>query len=113
MSEDVHYQGILRELKVKCKENFAGRKIKELGIKKDDFYDSNLECLLDNYNNGYVEINDTLYEIETKNSIDQYSGFFEAEKVGKTKIRFNVKYYNGGCGFTEALEDAINNMKDR
>ncbi len=111
MSEDVHYQGIIREVKTKDVESYAKRRLREFGIKKDAFYGSNLECLLDECYEEFVEVYGDLYRIESKENIPAYEGFYEAEKAGENRIKYNVKYYNGGCGFQEALESAIDNME--
>jgi len=46
--------------------------------------------------------------LDTK--VDEYSDIFQSKQNGKD-IDFLLKYYNGGCGFEEALDKAIENME--
>ena len=49
-----------------------------------------------------------LYEIERKECDDF---IFEAKRKNNLTIDFTLRYYNGGCGFLEALGKAMENIK--
>ena len=58
----------------------------------------------------YVVVEDQVYMILSKEDI-MYNDIFEATKNSNGTINFLVKYYNGACGFTEAIETAIKGME--
>ena len=43
---------------------------------------------------------------------DPYDNVFQATKNEDGSYDFVVKYYNGGCGFSEAIEYALENCKE-
>lgn len=46
-----------------------------------------------------------------KISIDPDDDIFNATQNLDGTIDFHVMYYNGGCSFNEAIEEAISNME--
>ena len=68
------------------------------------YYDSYVEYFQDE-EAGYVIIKDTLYQIQ-KESFD-YENLYQSTKNEDGTISFLVAFYNGGCGLTEALEQAL------
>ena len=64
------------------------------------------------YSENVVKIEDTFYEI-----IDHYRALDEDQYIVESNdnkdgtISFMVQFYNGGCGFEEALEEAIQRKK--
>ena len=76
---------------------------------------------LASWNDSWEEqVNDTFYEdavvienqvfIVEKEIQDPYDNVFEATKNDDGSYDFIVKYYNGGCGFDEAIEYALENL---
>jgi len=72
--------------------------------------DSALECLEVDFYETYVVISDIIYKVDM-NTKNDYDGIFEAFLNADGSISFTLKYYNGGCSFNEALEEAFKNMK--
>lgn len=88
MSETVHYKGKLTP---------TGQTLKE--------FDSTADDILDHYYKA-VEINGMVYTVE-KTEVDQYDDIFKSSNNDDGTIDFEVKYYNGGCGFNEAIDMAL------
>ncbi len=102
MSETVHYKGKLKEIEVDSIEEFAKEYFdKEL----PNYYESYTE-MLDDEDDFFIH-NDKLYEIINFKDIDPYDDIFEMNK----NMEFTLKYYNGGCGFKEALGYAFENQE--
>lgn len=115
MSESVMYTGKLKELEFDATNNLED-KIKTIltdeqkedcvnnysGDFVDYFYDND-------FYNKYVIVGDKLYEIISYSG-GEYTDVFQANKNEDETINFVVAYYNGGCSFGEAIEEAINNM---
>lgn len=88
MSEDVHYKGKLTP---------TGKTLKE--------FDPGAECITDNHYYNAVEIDGQIFTVE-KVEISNSECFNSTENEDGT-IDFEVKYYNGGCSFNEAIEEAL------
>lgn len=101
MSDTVHYTGKIKKL------DFGDLTEDEIKIilKQRDF------TIPAGYELGEVEglliINGQYYEEIEKEKLCE-GDVFHAEKHGD-EIHFRVQYYNGGCCFEEALEEALNN----
>lgn len=78
--------------------------------------------LPDYYNGGYLqyiidECYETIYILDGKfykvkdEEIDPDYDIYNAEKLEDGSISYEVKYYNGGCGFSEALDTAIKKLQ--
>ena len=72
-----------------------------------DGYDYD-ELMRDELYNKAVVINNIVYLIESKSF--NYEDIFEAEKNDDGSINFLVKFYNGGCGLEEAIEEAVSRI---
>ena len=88
MSETVHYKGKLIP---------TGKTLKEFAPESDDIYDHYYEA---------IEIDGMVYTVEKKD-IEPYEDIFRSTKNEDGSIDFEVKYYNGGCGFNEAIDTAL------
>lgn len=111
MSETVHYKGILKEVK-RYEGETLEEQCKRLMENKDlpSYYDTYEEYLLDeNYRKITIQ-NGIVYRVE-KEEVDPYSDIFNARMNENGEIEFEVRYYNGGCGFDEAIEEAVKNIK--
>lgn len=75
------------------------------------FYDSYQELLLNDFYEEFVVYNDVLYSV-LKEEIDMDEDIFIAKVNKNGDIDFEVKYYNGGCGFEEAIEEAIDKLNN-
>lgn len=111
MSETVHYKGVLKKV-----EKFEGESLEEqckrLLRNKDlpSYHDSYKEYLIDQYYHEMTIQNDIVYRIE-KEEVDPDGDIFKANMNDNGEIEFEVRYYNGGCGFNEAIEKAIKNIE--
>ena len=109
MSKTVHYKGVLRKVERLEGENLEEQCKRLLNNKElPSYFDSYEEFLLDNYYKSMTVQNETVYEIE-KIEIDADSDIFNATIRDDGNVEFEVRYYNGGCGFDEAIEEAIKN----
>jgi hypothetical protein len=111
MSETVHYKGVLRKverlegetLEEQCKRLLEDKEL-------PSYFDSYQEFLLDEYYNKMTIQNSIVYSVE-KEDVDPDGDIFNASIEENGEIQFEVRYYNGGCGFDEAIEEAIKNIK--
>ncbi|MFS0878003.1 hypothetical protein [Solibacillus isronensis] len=110
MSETVHYKGVLKKVERFDGENLEQQCKRLLGNKElPSYFDSYEEFLLDNYYKTMTVQNDTVYEVKAI-EVDADSDIFNATLLNDGQIEFEVRYYNGGCGFDEAIEEAIKNI---
>lgn len=115
MSETVRYTGKLKlveKLNNETLEEQCKKILEECAYSKlNDYCDSWEEMLCDELYDEYVICNDKLYEILEKNSQDTDCDIFESYDNGDGTISYEVMYYNGGCGFAEAIEYALDNLE--
>lgn len=57
----------------------------------------------------FIFVNDDLYEVLEKEDFDSCD-IFEGTENNDGSISVLLQYYNGGCGFSEAVGYAINKM---
>ena len=108
MSETVMYKGKLKNLNIAPAE-FLKQQGKDLDsvLQKYATYTSAIN--FEFYKKFYAtEL--TVFKVELDTEVDEYSDIFQSKQNGKD-IDFLLKYYNGGCGFEEALDKAIENME--
>ena len=79
-------------------------------VELSSYCNSYQEMIKDEYCQEYIIHNDVLYSIDF-NMINPYGDIFNAYENSNGTINFEVQYYNGGCGFTEAVERALNSLK--
>lgn len=112
MSETVYYTGkLVREgpLEGETVEDAAKRILVSHGFKIDNDY-KHSEQLDDDLYKKYVTVGGIIYRADYKDvNID--SDIFEASRNKDGSVDFTVKYYNGGCGFSEAIESAFKELK--
>jgi hypothetical protein len=110
MSETVHYKGVLikidrfeeENLEEQCKRLLENREL-------PSYFNSYEECLLDEHYHKMTIQNGEVYRVE-KEEVDPDGGMFNASLKENGEIIFEVRYYNGGCGFDEAIEEAMKNI---
>ncbi|EQB4340395.1 hypothetical protein ACYJ2U_001711 [Clostridium botulinum] len=115
MSETVHYIGKLIKLKrlsnetleQQCEEVCKENNLYNL----PDFYGTWEEYLTSELYKKYYINKDDLYVIESE-QVDPEYDIFNASMNDNGEIEFEVKYYNGGCRFDEALDEAMSNLKE-
>lgn len=106
MSETVTYKGKLRVFKENV--NTTEEAYQILLPLLPERHDSEEDWI--SVEDGYVYIDNTIYQLLSKEDI-QYDSIFQANYNDVGDIEYLVQYYNGGMGFTEALQDAIENIK--
>lgn len=105
MSQTDHYRGKLTPTG-KTTEQFIGNVLLEEGCS----YEDPEEYFEDHYYEAAVIIDGMVFTVE-KDFIDETDDIFKATLSPDLSgsILFEVKYYNGGYGFSEAIEQAIKN----
>lgn len=117
MSETVHYTGKIKlierlpneTLEEQCKRIAMKHGIQEIPKYSDSWCET---ICYDLDGEGYVLLEDEIYEVLERDYHDLEDDIFEAHENSDGTIEYNVLYYNGGCGFSEALEYALSNMKN-
>lgn len=71
-----------------------------------DYYDSDEEYFNDYLSESAIVIDGKVFEVE-RTQFEDSDDIFESTKNEDGTIDFQVKYYNGGCCFGEALEYAL------
>ena len=100
MSETVRYKGKLTP---------TGKTVEQYMrfVDTPSYYDDKTEHFNEEFQSTAIEIDGEVYDI-VRNEFEDSDGIFESSKNEDGTIDFEVKYYNGGCGFGEALEEALN-----
>jgi len=111
MSETEYNVGVLTLVENEGdNEKTASKILAEMGVApRPDIYDSAEEQLSDDGYRKYVFYNNSYYKIEYL-SVDPDEDIFEATKNADGTISFVTKYYNGGCSFNEAIEEALKKL---
>lgn len=114
MSETIHYKGKLERL-------YSGTLPLEVQLQME-LEKVGSEFIVCDYLANYEEALEELQEIDDyflyKNNLylvsrwvlNPYDDIMLAHKIDDDTIGFEVKYYNGGCGFEEALETALEGL---
>jgi len=114
MSETVHYKGIAKKVitpEGKTINEFSAEILKERNIKIDDYYENEMACLADWCYDSYFyhKKSNTLFEI-TRESHEPNDDIIRAEFDRNGNINYELRYYNGGAGFEECLEEALDKL---
>lgn len=113
MSDFVEYVGKVIEVKPQDKEtleDLCKRLLNHVDLGKG--YSSYTEMLSEELSKEYFVINDKVYKLLDKTYLDPSANMFLSFNVeGEKAIPYRVRYYDGGCSFEEALEEAINNCE--
>jgi hypothetical protein len=112
MSDVVHYRGTLQEIE-RFENESSEEQCKRLlqYTELEEFYDTYKEMLLDRYCYDIVELDGVLFRV-TKENVNVDEDIFRLNRSEDGTMTFEVKYYNGGCGFTEAIEEAFKNYSN-
>lgn len=112
MSETVHYKGVLKSIERYANETLEDQCKRLLdGKELPSYCDSYKEFFLDENYQKAVIIDGIIYRA-VKEDVDPDSDIFRAKKINDNEIEFEVRYYNGGCGFNEAIDKALENMRE-
>lgn len=57
----------------------------------------------------YIELNNTIYK-RYDEGFDDCGDIFQMKKLKDGTYEYYVKYFNGGCGLNEAIEEAYNKI---
>ena len=123
MSDIVHYHGRLVEILPRDNESFNEMchrillhedVIKPEDTPDDECYDEWYEVLedkLDNYSVIVTEEGWKLLKTVSKREIPCDDSVFNMRRIQNGEYGYEVLYYNGGCSFTEALQEAYESME--
>tara|TARA_Y100000310_G_scaffold315229_1_gene365538 strand:- start:363 stop:674 length:312 start_codon:yes stop_codon:yes gene_type:complete len=103
MSETEHFKGKLKPTGKDITTYVEGHKIPEYYEDEKEYFDDHL-C------EHAVNIAGQVYEIE-RAEYENHDDIFESSINADGSIDFQVRYYNGGIGFSEALDYAIKNKR--
>jgi len=114
MSDIEHHRGkafLLGKGDMKELAEIATKILESKGLKVDDYYDNAVECLCDNL---YVQYfyhpnSQSLFKIEDTEVEDEYE-IIRAKEIEKDTYEYELKFYNGGAGFSECLEEAFDKL---
>ena len=113
MSETVHYRGTLRLVSGDA-EDTAKKICEKNRYEKQSYQKTWIDCLVDEGYGKYVKIEGRLYYVSTRHSVEPDEDIMEASTDDNSNsIQYEVRYYNGGCGFSEALEEAVQTMREQ
>jgi len=59
---------------------------------------------------NYIEVQGKIYRVQDT-QFDPDSDIFEMEENEDGTLDYHLRYYNGGCGFQEAMETAARKLK--
>jgi len=107
MGETVHYKGKLKKVEREENETLEIQCKRILGnVKLESWYDSYSKMLLGEHYESYVIHEGILYSVEEMKSIDADEDIFLSNST-KEGYEFEIKYYNGGCSFDEAIGHSL------
>lgn len=101
MSETERFKGKLTPTG-KSIDDYVATEYPEWKADKHEFFSDHLQEVA-------MEFEGVVYTIEFE-EINEYEDVFTASKNEDGTIDFEVKYYNGSCGFSESLDCAVGNI---
>jgi len=112
MSSYESHIGKIKNLRI-TPEDFLDKKIRE-GLIVEDFYtlpDDTIEIINDVFHLQYIHINGNMFKIIEESSTSEDEDVYNCKYLGNDEYSYTLNYYNGACGFNEALEEAINKIE--
>lgn len=113
MSEVVTYTGKIR--KVEPKENETLEDVCKIILERYGCKTleggSWPEMLCDKLYERYVVVDGSVYEVIESHYQDPDDFYCAAHRNPDGTISYDIRYHNGGCCFTEAIEAAINSLE--
>lgn len=109
MSQTEWFKGTIKKINLwdKTAEQWAEDYCKKAGIEKASYTSNWVEQLIDEEHDKIIRFNSDLYETIEKYKVDEEDDIMFAEENKDWTVNFEVKYYNGWCGFEEAIQKAI------
>jgi hypothetical protein len=114
MSETVHYKGIATKI-YQSSGQTTSQKAEEILKNRNkeiaSYYNNPLECLCNEYDEEffYHSKTDSLYKLTCEN-IDESDDIIRAKEISKDSYEYELRFYNGGAGFRECLEEAFDKL---
>lgn len=113
MSETVHYRGVAKKLMLDNDEetylDFAKRELEVRNKPKKDYYSDEIEQLCGDYGEEFFFYKNVLYLLDYE-ELEQDEEIIKASIIDDNTINFELRFYNGGAGFDECLEEAFNEI---
>tara|TARA_R110000822_G_scaffold290310_1_gene412355 strand:- start:79 stop:426 length:348 start_codon:yes stop_codon:yes gene_type:complete len=115
MSETVHYKGqVIRVAEgLESSQEYAAKVLEDRNQTVSDYYNGHtISCLCDSYEEEFFfhEKKKNLYKIYSKEEIESNDEIMTAKVINEGVIEYELRYYNGGVGFEECLEEALNKL---
>ena len=107
---EAHYGKIKKvETNLSCEE-FAKQEFIKLTGKDTipSYCDNFIEALRDESEEFYF-VNSKIYRIEN-NELDSDSDIFQYKELEDSTIEYNLRFYNGGTGLSEQIEEILNQV---
>lgn len=118
MSETVHYKGQIKKVEIPSGFNlnsYAEKLCKEFDIRENDYWkkygNGNYGELLTDDREEYLLVKDELYEVLTKNHHELDEEIANITPNGDGTYDYEVRYYNGGAGFSEMIEECFDKLQ--
>jgi len=127
MSETETHIGKVKKIEVENVDSFLRDKIRVMDEEYADKSDSEIDAIAATYDAGYIEwysseyefmlgskvviANDDIYEVVENRELE-YEDISMATTNADGTISYVIQYYNGGCGFSEALESALKKLDE-
>lgn len=111
MSETVHYKGKLTPVPICCNGGLeeTAKGLFGPGDKPlPDYYNNYLEWLEEDPK-SYIVTKDAIFKVDYT-SFEPEDDIMIASRNDDHSIDFEIKYYNGGCSFHEAIENSIKKL---
>lgn len=121
MSQNEAFKGKLKEFVRGRQETFSKYVLRFIKFKKQeiplcysqkDIVDENAEEMFKEifYKEVGVIVDNVIYEIINIINLEE-GDIFDVRRQSDGTIDFILRYYNGGCSFTEAMEEAFQKME--
>lgn len=113
MSETVTYRGKLQKVAEgkEAIESWCKEFIQHKGLCiEGSYHDDYTEMATEDYYKDLVLANDALFKVLSKENLEG-DDIFQIKDMGNGEFEYLVQYYNGGCGFSEAIEYSFEKLK--
>ena len=120
MSETVHYKGKIKKVEIPKDQTineYCKELCKQFEIVESDYFleygKGDYIALLTEYREDYICVNGGVYEVLSKEYHDLDEGIARLEENNDGTYDYDVRYYNGGAGFDEMIEQCFDNFYDK
>jgi hypothetical protein len=110
-----HHRGIATKVQIPSNlsvEEYAKILLKDRNKEIADYYSSAIECLCDVYYGEfyYHVLSGNLYRLEDSEQDEDEEDIVSASVNNDGTISYEIRFYNGGAGFDEVLEEAFDTL---